>query len=223
MNAKRLIALLTVVHGRVVDGQDPARDLGSPAAVAGRLELEGVDGILFATPGDAHPARAPWLREVAAALFLPFGLEAPIQEPAALGAALAAGVDRVVLGPGGADLELLPALVAAFGRGRATVAVDADYTDEGWRSGDQDALAWMGELGERGAGEILLRAQGSAEALAELARGTAHLPLPVLFRAGPGEATEALLHGVGGLVCPLSASPGAIKAAFAQEGLTFRS
>jgi imidazole glycerol phosphate synthase subunit HisF len=190
--------------------------------VAGRLELEGVDGILFTVPGEAHPAREPWLREVAGALFLPFGLEAPIQEPAALGAALAAGVDRVVLGPGGADLELLPALVAAFGRGRATVAVDADYAAGAWRSEGRDALAWMGELGERGAGEILLRAQGSGEALAALARGTAHLALPVLFRAGPREAAEALLHGVGGLVCPLPDTPRALKAAFALEGLTFR-
>lgn len=222
MNAKRLIALLTVVHGRVVDGQDPAQDRGTPAAVAGRLELEGVDGILFTAPLDPHPARAPWLREVAAALFLPFGLEAPIQDPAALGAALAAGVDRVVLGPGGADLELLPALVAAYGRGRATVAVDAELTAQGWRSEGRDALAWMGELGERGAGEILLRAQGSGEALAELARGTAHLPLPVLFRATPEAAAEALLHGLGGLVCPMAVSPAALKAGFAREGLTFR-
>jgi imidazole glycerol phosphate synthase subunit HisF len=225
MDAKRIIPVLQVRAGRVAGGH--------PADWAGRLELEGADGILFhETEGGAD--RAGWIRDVAASLSVPFVLEAPLLGRAELEEALEAGVDKVVLPARTAAPDpLLEGAVRAFGRSRIAVAVQARQGGPAaapWRVelADQpegcDALDWMRELEQRGAGEILLRAEPEAEA-GVLLQGAARLALPVLFLCSgePAAMAEALLHGADGVAVPAAAgSPRQWKAALGTHGLTLR-
>jgi len=226
MDAKRIIPVLQVRAGRVAGGH--------PADWACRLELEGADGILFQeAEGDA--GRTGWIREVAGSLSVPFALEAPLRGRAELEEALEAGVDKLVLAALSASADpLLDGAVRAFGRSRISVAVHALLAPESalspWRvdltdpAEGRDALAWMRELEQRGAGEILLRAEPEGEAAA-LLLGAARLALPVLFLCSGELAAmaEALLHGADGVAVPAAAgSPRQWKAALAVHGLVLR-
>ena len=196
---------------------------------ARRLELEGADGILLQETAPASPgSRAPWLRELAGVLSIPFALEAPFQDRAELEEALEAGVDKVVLAASVAlEDAWLAAAVARFGRVHVAVAVNARLAaGPRGQAGPEgrDALAWMTELEQRGCGEILLGAEPEGAACAALVQGAAQLSLTLLFRAGDqARAAEALLHGADGVACPdLDRSPRQWKQALAVHGLTFR-
>ena len=64
MDAKRLVPVVHVLEGRVVDPADAA-DLGAPAEWARRLELEGADGLLFVERGRRRRLRQAWMVDVA--------------------------------------------------------------------------------------------------------------------------------------------------------------
>lgn len=222
MDAKRIIPALQVRAGRVSGGH--------PADWACRLELDGADGILFQEmDGDADRA---WLREVAGALSVPFALEAPIRGWAQLEEALEAGVDKLILPARTASADpLLEGAVRAYGRLRVAVAVHAALAaDSRWRVSledepeGRDALDWMREQEQRGAGEILLRAEPEGQAAA-LVQGVARLALPVLFLCSgePAVVAEALLHGADGAAFPAAAgSPRQWKAILGAQGLAMR-
>ena len=231
MDAKRIIPVLQIRAGQVVEwpGSTPS-GAGGPAGWACRLEREGADGILFQElPGGG--GRAAWIREVAGALSIPFALEAPFRDLADLAEAMEAGLDKAVLAaPAAAEDPLLAAAVRTFGRPRLSVAVDAVLEAGSWRvalaGGEgRDALAWMAELEQRGAGEILLRATPEAEAAAELVQPGARLAVPVVFRSAGDRAlaAEALLHGAEGVAFPAGADTSdSWKAALGVHGLAVR-
>jgi hypothetical protein len=170
---------------------------------------------------------------VAGSLSIPFSLEAPFRAFAELEEAMAAGVDKLILSaPSGAEDALLAAAAQAFGRTRVAVAVDAVLAAGAhWRveladePEGRDALAWMLELEQRGAGEILLRTTPEGPAMAELFQGAARLALSILFlsQGDEAEAAEALLHGADGVAFPAAAgSPGQWKSALSAHGLAIR-
>ncbi len=235
MDAKWVIPALTLSCGRVAvpDGADPSRllDPARPAPWAWVLEREGADGVLFRERSPGEPgARCAWIRAVAAALGVPMALEARFQGWADLAAMLEAGADRVFLAPSGAleDPLLVPA-VRAFGRDRVGAALDVRLEGEGrWRVGEgsaaRDALEWMDELEQRGAGALLVRVEPEGAA-PPLFQAAARLSLTVLFQtaAAPALAAEALLHGADGVVYPAQACPAHQgKAALASHGLPVR-
>ena len=229
MDAKRIIPVLQVRGGQAVDASGAS--LGHPAEVAGRLEREGADGIIFQETGGAG-SRPEWVRAVAGALFIPFALEAAFGGPDELDAILAAGADQAILPvPAAAGGSLLSEAALRFGRCHVAAAVTVRAAGERWRAvlADQpeglDALAWMAELEQRGAGEILLQLAPGGGAAESLFQGAARLALPVLFRSAGGEAewADALLHGADGVAFPAGLrSPGPCKAALAGFGLTLR-
>ena len=229
MDAKRIVPVLQVRAGQIAPPEGAA---GEPAAWACRLELEGADGVLFREVGQGDQERAHWIRQVAGSLSVPFALEAPFQELAQVEQALEAGVDKVVLGPAADGGRLLQAAVQAFGRTHVAVAGQAVLVDGRWRveledqpGQGRDALAWMVELEQRGAGEILLRTAPETEAIGGLFQGAAGLALSVLFLASGDEAVaaEALLHGADGVVFPaMLRTARQWKAALAACGLSVR-
>jgi len=210
MDAKRLVPVLHVLEGRVVDPADAA-DLGSPADWARRLELEGADGLLFVELGRGRRLRQTWMLDVARSLFLPFALEAPFQDPAELQEALEDGADRVVLPA--RDLDALDA--ARFGRARITASLEA-----AWSGGWDAVLEDLRDLG--GAGEILLKA--GDRHLADLCARAAHLPTPILLVCSdPALALEALAHGADGIAYPAALmTAGAFKDALEPAGIALR-
>jgi cyclase len=235
MDAKRIVPMLQLQGGKVVAGPDflPPLDPGRPADWACRLELEGADGVLFRETEDAQGDRAGWIKEVAGSLAIPFSLEAPFRSCAELEEALEAGADKVILtAPAASEDPILAAAVRNFGRCHVAVAVNAVLAEGSrWRVelADQpegrDALAWMVELEQRGAGEILLRATPEGEACAALCQATARLALAVLFRSSgdAAQAAAALLHGADGLAFPAATgSSRQWKTALGAHGLPLR-
>jgi imidazole glycerol phosphate synthase subunit HisF len=238
MDAKRIIPVLTLLEGRILVPSEAIPDLdpGRPAEWACQLEAEGADGILFRetdAPGPARESRTRWLRDVAGALGIPFTLEAPLRRWDELEEVLQVGADRVILTvPAPGEDPLLTAAAQTFGRSRVGVAVDAALgPDARWRvaSADdpqgRDALAWMSELNQWGAGEIILQAAPEGPALAELLQAAARLPLALVLRtsAGPEVAAEALLHGADGLAYPaFSRTPERWKFILGARGLPLR-
>ena len=234
MDAKRIVPVLRIQEGQVVDAS--GAPLGHPADWAGRLELAGADGVIFqeaAGPGSAAGGdRTAWVRAVAGALFIPFALEAAFAGLDELDALLAAGADQAILpvaATGGGPLLTEAAL--RFGRCHVAAAVEAVAVEGRWRvlladpPEGWDALAWMADLEQRGAGEILLRLSPGGPATETLFQGAARMALPVLFHCAGDEAewAEALLHGADGVAFPAGLrSPGPCKAALAGLGLTVR-
>jgi cyclase len=239
MDAKRIVPELILKDCRIVPGPGPAPDLdpARPADWACLLEQEGADGILFREfpddPGPAPGARAGWIKDVAANLGVPFALEARLGSLEELEEILAAGADKVILAGGGAGGEaLLAAGVQSFGRSRLGAALDVVLGPDGqWLTvppqgpEERDALAWMAELEQRGAGEILVRTDPEGEETAALFQAAARLSLAVLFRSGadPRLVAEALLHGADGVAYPaFTFAPESWKAALAVHGLALR-
>jgi imidazole glycerol phosphate synthase subunit HisF len=217
LDAKRIIPMLEVAGGKVAAE-------GRPAAQAGLLELAGADGLHF--EDDGSPDRA-WLTEAAGAVFLPLAVTCGSGEPAAMAALLEAGADAVVVPAVTGDLPRLAALARDWGCQGPRVAVALDWAPgSGWTGpGGRDAMAWLEDLIEQGAGEFLLTLlEAHRPGLDALCQGLARLPVPVLVRTGSWDlGREALLHGADGLVYPASlGSPAACKAFLAASGLPIR-
>ena len=225
MDAKRIIPILQIREGKVLDPPG-----GLPGACAGDLEKAGADEVIFLEEGPARSGPAAWIQEVAKSLFVPFSVACAFPLGSEVEEALALGADKVILQVGPAELPELARAASAFGRHRLMVAVTVAWTPEhAWRAlmpqdpVGREALEWMVELGQMGAGEILLSAQGE-EGIGTLCKSAAHLALPVLFRcADQTSGLEALIHGADGLAYAApQASPAAFKAALGGAGLILR-
>ena len=215
MDAKRIMPLLEVRQGLVT--APPA----SPADWARRLELAGADEILFL---ETDPFDRRWVREVAGSLFIPFTVGCATSEAEDLAELLEAGADAVLIQ---ADAAALPSLSRRFGRNALRVSAPLAWDEaQGWRAPDgQEALAWLTELGQAGAGEIqvtILEAHGPG--LAGLCEGAARLPMPFLVQVGGwAQGREALLHGADGLAYPVGLGmPADGKAIMEGAGLVVR-
>lgn len=220
MDAKRIIPQLQVHLGQV--GPLPGAPLPvSPAVWARRLELAGADEILFL---ETQPHDRSWVREAAGSLFIPFTVGCAAWTDEDLAEILEAGADAVLLS---AEAKDLPRLAQRFGRNALRVAVALDWDEaRGWRAPDgQDALAWLTELGQVGAGELQVAFQEAhLPGLAALCEGAARLPMPVLVQVGGwDQAREALLHGADGVAYEAAlGSPLDGKGMLAGAGLALR-
>jgi imidazole glycerol phosphate synthase subunit HisF len=226
MDAKRFIPMVWIRGGQAAEPLAAGgwRSLGWPAEVAGRLELEGADSILFR---EAEPsgAASPWVQDVASALFIPFAVEAPFGSLGALGAVLEAGADQVLLD---AQAPLLLEAAQRFGRMRVAAAAALVRAGGDWRIGAEagpEVLAWMEQMRWQGAGAVYLDRVAGHPAADELLQGVARSLLSVVVHGSgaPAEAAALLLHGAEGLAFPAQATAtAALKAALASSGLTLR-
>ena len=215
MDAKRIIPQVQVRSGQITPG--PA----APAAWARRLELAGADEVLFL---ESDPLDRAWVREVAGALFIPFTVGCAAWTDGDLAELLEAGADAVLVQAGAADL---PRLAQRFGRNALRVAVTLTWVAaQGWRAPDgQDALAWLTELGQAGAGELQVAVDAAQlPGLAALCEGAARLPMPVLVQVSDwDQGQEALLHGADGIAYPEAlGAPAEGKALLEAAGLVVR-
>jgi cyclase len=148
-----------------------------------------------------------WVSRVARVLDIPFCVAGGIRSVRDAEATLRAGAEKVsVNSPALADPALIDALAARFGSQCVVVGIDSQTTPEGYRvyefTGDpnrtrdsgRDTLAWVLEVQERGAGEIVLNCMASDGVrrgydIAQLAavRGTCSVPLVASGGAGAVE------------------------------------
>jgi cyclase len=214
MVAKRIVACLDVIDGRVVKGVRfrDLRDAGDPLALALRYRDEGADELVFydiaASPRGAS-ADAAWVRRIGRALDIPFAVAGGVRSVERAEALLAAGAEKISVNtPALADPELVDRLAERFGSQCVVVAVDSRRDAEGaWRaerdSGDpakarpagRATLAWIGEAVARGAGEIVLNSidrDGTGEGfdLDQIAAVRALCPVPLVASGGARTAAH---------------------------------
>ena len=218
MDAKRIIPQIQVHRGQVT----PATSGTSSAAAWARgMELAGADEVLFL---ESEPFDRAWVLEVADTLFIPFTVGCANEKDEDLAELLEAGADAVLLKAQAADL---PRLAARFGRKALRVAVALSWdAAQGWRAPDgQDALAWLTELGQAGAGALQVAIEeAQLPGLAELCESTARLSMPILVQvASWAQGQEALLHGADGVAYPAGlGAPTEGKAMLEAAGLAIR-
>ncbi len=172
MLSKRIIACLDVDGGRVVKGVSfcDLRDAGDPVELACRHSGSGADEIVLLDISATRGGRSTALDVVSRAareLFIPFTVGGGIGTLSQAAAVIEAGADKVGVNSAAlARPELIEAIAARFGSQAVVVAVDAKRRLDGggwdvWSAGGsrptgRDALAWVREAEQRGAGEILL-------------------------------------------------------------------
>lgn len=168
--ARRIIPCLDVDCGRVVKGIafEDLRDMGDPATLAARYNREGADELILLDITASRDGRATFLetvRAVSEQLNIPFTAGGGIRNLEAGQAVLRAGADKVTVNTAAVERpELISELAARFGSQAVVLSMDVKLVNSGWeifiRGGREatglDAVSWVREGVERGAGEILL-------------------------------------------------------------------
>jgi cyclase len=151
--------------------------VGDILELAARYRDEGADELVFyditASPQQRSVDRG-WVRRVAQVLDIPFCVAGGIRSVADAEEVLNAGAEKVSINsPALADPGLIGSLSERFGSQCVVVGIDSQLTSDGYRAyqftGDpdrtresgRDVLAWVREVQERGAGEIVLNCMGS--------------------------------------------------------------
>lgn len=206
----RIIPCLDVAKGRVVKGVkfQNLRDQGDPAESAARYDEQGADEIVFLDITAAHErrdTRLDWVERAAEQVFIPMTVGGGVRKVEDAEKLLRAGADKVAINTAAIERpELLDELAQRFGSQCVVLSVDAKRHEDGrpgWdvvthggrRSRQVDALEWIAEAIERGAGEILLTsidADGTKDGYdLELLRAAASSTrVPVIASGGAGHA-----------------------------------
>ena len=170
MLAKRIIPCLDVKNGRVVKGTSfvNLRDAGDPVECGRQYSQAGADELVFLDITATLEARQT-IRELAArvgqAVFIPYTIGGGIQELSDIRALLQAGAEKISINSAAVkNKKLITQGAEAFGNQAVVVAVDAKrvgshwevYINAGTKPTGLDAIEWVQEAQELGAGEILL-------------------------------------------------------------------
>lgn len=183
------------------------RVVGDILELAARYRDEGADELVFyditASPEGRSVDRA-WVRRVARVLDIPFCVAGGIRSIQDAEQVLNAGAEKVsVNSPALEHPELIDQLSERFGAQCIVVGIDSQSTSEGYRvyqfTGDpersrdsrRDTLAWVCEVQQRGAGEIVLNcmaADGTRDGydLEQLRRVRALCQVPLIASGGAG-------------------------------------
>lgn len=170
MLTKRIIPCLDIKNGRTVKGVNflELRDAGDPVELAKRYSEEGADELVFLDITATLEKRKTLVKlvtRIAKEINIPFTVGGGIKTVDEIEELLKAGADKVSLN---SSIVRNPSLIndasEAFGAQAIVAAVDAKMNGDSWnvyiKGGTEDtgldALTWMKEVEERGAGEILL-------------------------------------------------------------------
>ena len=171
MLAKRIIPCLDVRDGKVVKGVNfvGIKEVGDPVELAKQYSDANADEIDFLDITASHEGRSTMLdvvRRTAEVVFVPLTVGGGIRTIDDVRDTLRAGSDKVGINSAAVRTpELINEAAAMFGRQCIVCAVDAKRMDDGtWHvvinggriDTGKELIAWVKELEERGAGEILL-------------------------------------------------------------------
>ncbi len=232
MHYKRVIPCLDVDGGRVVKGIEfvDIRDAGDPVELAAHYDREGADELIFLDITATHEKRdtiARLARSTADEVFVPFTIGGGVRSVADAQAVLDAGADKVSVNSAAlARPALIDELAETFGSQCVVLAIDAkrragnenfNNGDDGWdayvaggrKPAGRDAVAWVREGVERGAGEILLTSMdrdGTSDGydLELTAAVSEAVGVPVIASGGAGtldHLVEALRAGADAVLC----------------------
>ncbi len=209
--ARRIIPCLDVRDGQVVKGVQfrDHRVMGEIVGLAQRYSAEGADELVFyditASP-EGRSVDHDWVRRVAEVIDIPFCVAGGIRSVDEARTILQAGADKISVNtPAVRNPDLVNALADAFGSQCVVVGIDSIVQDGAWTTrqmtGNPDAmehtgletLDWIGQVVERGAGEIVLNCMGSDGTrdgydLQQLTAARAVCAVPLIASGGAGEA-----------------------------------
>ncbi|WP_323673029.1 imidazole glycerol phosphate synthase subunit HisF [Candidatus Poriferisodalis multihospitum] len=211
MKTVRVIPCLDVDDGRVVKGVNfvGLRDAGDPVELAAAYDRQGADEIVFLDiTASAHDRDTiiELARHTAEEVFIPFTIGGGIRSVDDARALLRAGADKVSVNSAAvARPGLVREIADEFGTQCVVVAVDAKsngtgavgstswnvYVKGGREDTGIDALGWVRQVAELGAGEILLTSMDADGTKAgfdlELTRAVVDaVEIPVVASGGVG-------------------------------------
>ena len=208
MLATRIIPCLDVQNGRVVKGTHflNLRDAGDPVERAALYDAQGADELVFLDITASHEKRDlmfEYARRVAEEVFIPFCVGGGIKTVEDFRRILKTGADKASINTAAVTTpELVTECAKDFGAQCVVVAVDpkkTGRTSSGWEvhiHGGRtptglDALDWVREMEDRGAGEIMLTSMDADGTLAgydiPLTKAvTQRVGIPVIASGGAG-------------------------------------
>jgi cyclase len=219
MLCKRLIPCLDVKDGRVVKGVRfvDLRDAGDPVEAAQAYDAQGADELVFLDITASHEKRAIMLdvvRRTAEGIYMPLTVGGGVRALEDIRVLLRAGADKVSVNTAALERpELVREAARAFGSQCIVVAIDAKregqagngtrwgvYTHGGRRASGRDAVEWVRQVEELGAGEILLTSMdrdGTGDGYdLELTRAVSDAVSVPLIASGGAGTLEHLREGV---------------------------
>ena len=258
--AARVIPCLDVDAGRVVKGVNfqGMRDAGDPVELAARYGSEGADELTFLDVTASSGGRETMIDVVRAAaeqIFIPLTVGGGVRSVDDVDQLLRAGADKCGVNTAAIGRPaLIDEISRRFGNQVLVLSIDArrvtedtpagsartgsglEVTTHGGRRGTGiDAIAWIREVTERGAGEILLNSmdadgteQGFDLELIRIARETTDLPLIASGGAGkPADFPPAVRAGADAVLAASvfhfqQMTIAEAKQAMAEDGITVR-
>ncbi|MDE2591568.1 MAG: imidazole glycerol phosphate synthase subunit HisF [Actinomycetales bacterium] len=208
----RVIPCLDVAEGRVVKGVNflNLRDAGDPIELASRYYEDGADELTFLDVKATVENRSTMFELVtktAEQIFIPLTVGGGIREVNDVARLLEAGADKVSVGSAGiANPELLSKIANRFGNQVLVISLDLKrkeglpsgfvVTTHGGRNETElDAIAWIRQCIELGAGELLVNSidadgtrSGFDSELLGLIREIS--TVPIIASGGAGKAED---------------------------------
>lgn len=206
--AVRVIPCLDVDAGRVVKGVNfvGLQEVGDPVELALAYGATGADELVYldiTASSDDRETTYDLVRRTADQVFIPLTVGGGVRDVADVDRLLRAGADKVGINTGGlADPGLISAAAERFGEQCIVLSVDVRRargfpsgfeatTHGGRRSAARDALEWVREAVDRGAGEVLLNsidADGTRQGydLDVVAAVRAAVSVPIIASGGAG-------------------------------------
>jgi cyclase len=188
------------------------KDAGDPVELGRRYYAEGSDELVFldiTATVEERQTVLEWVRRVADSIFIPFTVGGGIADLDQIQDLLRAGADKVSMNSAAVkDPSLISRGAEAFGSQCIVVAVDAKRSGESWEvyvGGGRyptgiDAIKWIEEAADLGAGEILLTSMDrdgtqSGYDLELLRLVSERVRIPLIASGGAG-SPEHLLAGL---------------------------
>lgn len=224
----RVIPCLDVADGRVVKGVNflNLRDAGDPIELAAKYYTDGADELTFLDVHATVDNRSTMYDLVTACaeqVFIPLTVGGGIREVEDVAKLLGAGADKVSVGSAGiTNPELLAEIANRFGNQVLVISLDLKrsaktesgfvVTSHGGREETSlDAIAWIKQTIELGAGELLVNsidADGTRAGFdTEMLRVVREIAeVPVIASGGAGKAADFPIAAAAGANAILAAS-----------------
>ncbi|MDP1603887.1 MAG: imidazole glycerol phosphate synthase subunit HisF [Legionella sp.] len=213
MLAKRIIPCLDVRDNLVVKGVKfrNHRIIGDILPLASRYALEGADELVFYDITASSAQRsvcAEWINQVAATINIPFTVAGGIENIDKARAILNAGADKISINsPALENPQLINELSTFFGSQCVVVGIDSQWIDDDFyvfqytgdtsktKNSKRKTREWVGEVQDRGAGEIVLNCMQSDGVrrgydLHQLQAIRAITEVPLVASGGAGNAED---------------------------------
>lgn len=250
--AIRVIPCLDVHDGRVVKGVNFAnlRDAGDPVELAAAYGTAGADELVFLDISASAQGRATtydMVRRTAETVFIPLAVGGGVRSVADVDTLLRTGADKVGINTGAITRpQTINEIAERFGNQVLVLSLDARRepgqpsgfgvtTHGGRQAAGLDAIAWVKEATERGAGEVMLNsmdADGTTAGfdLEMIEAVKAAVDVPVIASGGAGTVAHFVAAAQAGADAVLAASVfhyatlslTEVKAGLAEAGFAVR-